>query len=395
MSELANNFAHAGVTREEPVPVPSGYRLVARRTRLGVGDGVLELATSEVKSWGVKTRVGFRVSPTAEAPTAEVPAAEVSAGDTYVVSLGPVREPVRVAWVDERGFGYETLAGHPLSGEEAFIVEQDASGTVWLVNRSVSRPATTLWWMLSPLLRLAQLYFVGAYGRSLRRAVAVADEGEPVLELWEQPVTYAAVGATQAADLMFYPPVGYRPVERSTRIGHGVERFEFAWTETMSWGIQRRSGFIVDIAASPSEVTDTTYVPVVFDTEGVPIEPALTSPTEATFGPNGEPFLQPGDTAILAIPFGPFRVKAPARVVYVVDEPDRKGFAYGTLRGHPENGEEAFVVEKRADDSVWLTIKAFSRPANRWWWIVYPVLRITQEVFTRRYERALTGPPGS
>ena len=29
--------------------------------------------------------------------------------------------------------------------------------------------------------------------------------------------------------------------------------------------------------------------------------------------------------------FGPFRVKAPARVVYVIDEPNRKGFAYGTL----------------------------------------------------------------
>jgi uncharacterized protein (UPF0548 family) len=235
---------------------------------------------------------------------------------------------------------------------------------------------------------------VGAYGRALRHAVTAVDEGEPQLELWEQPVSYAAVGATQAADLMYYPPAGYRPVERSTRIGHGVERFESAWTAAMSWGIQKRSGFLVDIAPSPSEVTDTTYVPVSFDAEGVPLESALTSPAETIYGLDGEPFLKPGDTAILAIPFGRFRVKVPARVVYVVDEPDRKGFAYGTLAGHPENGEEAFLVERRADDSVWLTIRAFSRPANRWWWIVYPVLRITQEVFTRRYERALTGPLG-
>jgi uncharacterized protein (UPF0548 family) len=390
MPEPRSNFAYTGVTWDEPITVPAGYRLIARRTRLGVGDGVLDFAISEVKSWGVKTRVGFRVS----ASTAES-SAEVSAGDTYVVSLGPVREPVRVAWVESNGFGYETLAGHPLSGEEAFILEQDSSGTVWLVNRSVSRPATTLWRILSPLLRLAQWYFVGAYGRSLRHAVAAVDEGAQVLELWEQPVTYAAVGATQAADLMYYPPTGYRPVERSTRIGHGVERFEFAWTEAMSWGIQKRSGMRVDVAEAPSEVTDTTYVPVSFDAEGVPLEPAVTSSGEATFGPDGEPFLQPGDTATLAIPFGLFRVRAPARVVYVVDEPERKGFAYGTLRGHPENGEEAFLVEKRADDSVWLTIKAFSRPANRWWWLVYPVLRVTQEVFTRRYERALTGPLGS
>jgi uncharacterized protein (UPF0548 family) len=193
---------------------------------------------------------------------------------------------------------------------------------------------------------------------------------------------------------MRYPPVGYRPIERTTRIGHGVERFEFACTETMSWGIQKRSGFLVDIAASPSKVTGSTYVPVSFDDDGVPVEPAFTSVAEAVYGPDGEPFLQPGDTATLVIPWGPLRVKAPARVVYLVNEPHRKGFAYGTLRGHPEDGEEAFIVERREDDSVWLTIRAFSRPANRWWWMVYPILRIAQEVFTRRYERSLTGPLG-
>ena len=37
-------------------------------------------------------------------------------------------------------------------------------------------------------------------------------------------------------------------------------------------------------------------------------------------------------------------VRAPCRVVYVVDEPDRRGFAYGTLPGHAESGEERFVV---------------------------------------------------
>ena len=37
-------------------------------------------------------------------------------------------------------------------------------------------------------------------------------------------------------------------------------------------------------------------------------------------------------------------VRAPCRVVYVVDEPDRRGFAYGTLPGHAESGEELFMV---------------------------------------------------
>lgn len=68
--------------------------------------------------------------------------------------------------------------------------------------------------------------------------------------------------------------------------------------------------------------------------------------------------------------------------------PDRAGFAYGTLPGHPESGEEAFVVS-RAPDGVRFTITAFSRPAT---WLARlggPVTLLGQEYFTRRYLRAL------
>jgi uncharacterized protein (UPF0548 family) len=211
-------------------------------------------------------------------------------------------------------------------------------------------------------------------------------------ELWEQAVTYAAVGATQAADLMQYPPAGYRPLERRVRIGHGPARFEWAWTSAMSWGIQRLSGMHVDVDPTPVEVAELSYQPVAFGDDGEPIAPAVIGASgETMFGPDGAALVVPGDSAVLRIPFGPIRVSAPARVVYVIDEPKRKGFAYGTLPGHPEDGEEAFIVEQQDDGSVWLRIRAFSRPANPWWWAVYPVLRVTQEFYTRRYERALAG----
>ena len=99
--------------------------------------------------------------------------------------------------------------------------------------------------------------------------------------------------------------------------------------------------------------------------------------------------LRPGDSALLK--WWAWPLKIPVRVVYVIDEPQRRGFAYGTLPGHPEEGEEAFVVERRDDDSVWLTIRAFSRPSNRWYWVGYPALRLLQAIFTHRYEKALTG----
>lgn len=212
------------------------------------------------------------------------------------------------------------------------------------------------------------------------------------LPLWERPVSYAAVGATQAEDLLRYPPAGYRPVERRVRIGHGDARWEHAWTGALSWAIQRGSGMRVELHDSPREVTDLTYTPVGFDDEGNPARPSTVDDEgESLFAPNGEPFLKPGDTATLRIPFGPLHVSAPVRVVYVVDEPAKKGFAYGTLPGHPESGEECWIIERTEDGSVWMTIRAFSRPSHWAWWLIYPVLRFAQELYTRRYERSLSG----
>jgi uncharacterized protein (UPF0548 family) len=210
-------------------------------------------------------------------------------------------------------------------------------------------------------------------------------------QLWRVPVTYAAIGATQADDLLQYPPKGFRPIERRVRIGHGPARWEYAWLQTLSWGIQRGAGFHVELVDSPAEVSEGTYLPVAFDAAGSPVHPATTSgDAEVVFAPSGDPLIRPGDTAFLKWMLWP--AKIPARVVYVIDEPDRKGFAYGTLPGHPERGEEAFVVERRADESVWLVIRAFSRPANAFFWASYPALRLMQAIFTARYERALAGP---
>ena len=212
---------------------------------------------------------------------------------------------------------------------------------------------------------------------------------------WQQVVTYGAVGGTKAADLMAFPPAGFRPFEQRSRIGHGDARWQHAWQSTMTWGIQRGSGIQVRLQDSPAEVTDGTYTPVAFDERGIPVAPELPSGThEVVYGGEGQTFIAPGDTALLIVPFWPFGVRAPCRVIYVIDEPKRKGFAYGTLPGHPESGEEAFVVEQTDDGSVWLTIRAFSRPSGWQWWAVYPALRIAQAVFTRRYFRALSDPLG-
>ena len=210
--------------------------------------------------------------------------------------------------------------------------------------------------------------------------------------LWERRVTYGSVGGTQADDLLEFPPRFSLPVVRRARIGHGDARFAHAATTALSWGIQKRSGFEVDVEASPDEVTDGTYVAVGFNTKGIPVVPAGGDRAAVSLGPDGTPLLKPGDSATLRLRVGPVSLDCPVRVIYVVDDPACKGFAYGTLPGHPGQGEEAFLVEQEEDGSVWLTIRAFSRPAHLGWWLVAPMLRIVQARMIARYLRALAGP---
>ncbi|MCW2753654.1 MAG: hypothetical protein JWQ32_1065 [Marmoricola sp.] len=158
-------------------------------------------------------------------------------------------------------------------------------------------------------------------------------------------VTYAELGAT-LEDL----PSGYHHLDERFEIGQGRAVFDEASAELMRWGLQRRSGLAV--AASSDQV-------------------------------------ETGGVAVLRVRFGPVFVRAPVRVVAVVDEGDRRGFVYGTLPGHPECGEELFVVERDEAGVVRLHVRAFSKPGSLLARVLGPVGRLLQHHVTRRYGRAL------
>ena len=61
----------------------------------------------------------------------------------------------------------------------------------------------------------------------------------------------------------------------------------------------------------------------------------------------------------------------------------RFGFAYGTLPDHVECGEERFMIEWLADDSVWYDILAFSRPRHPLVRLSSPLARMLQKRFAR------------
>lgn len=159
--------------------------------------------------------------------------------------------------------------------------------------------------------------------------------------LADQDVTYAEVGAT-AADL----PAGYRHVVRRAALGTGRGAFHRCATALMTWEVHRASGLDVRASHSPAQV---------------------------------------GTVVSQRLGLGPVGIVAPAKVVYVVEEADRRGFAYGTLPGHPESGEESFVVSLLDDESVAMDIRSFSRPGNVISRLGQPVSHVVQDRMTGRY----------
>ncbi len=83
----------------------------------------------------------------------------------------------------------------------------------------------------------------------------------------------------------------------------------------------------------------------------------------------------------------------PCRIIYVLEESgaiERFGFAFGTLPGHSEEGEERFTVEWRRDDNtVWYELLAFARPHHILAKIGSPFVRLLQYKFAKDSQAAM------
>lgn len=147
-------------------PSDSGYRRSEVSAVIGHGEAAWERAAAAVLRWGVKTASGFEVAPPGP----------VSPGDRVIVTARlwgvSVTEPVEVVTVVEQthriGFSYRTLPGHPVSGEEAFIIHRHGD-EIQLTVRSLTRAAPQQpWRALFPALLLVQRIVRRRYLRALR-----------------------------------------------------------------------------------------------------------------------------------------------------------------------------------------------------------------------------------
>ena len=168
--------------------------------------------------------------------------------------------------------------------------------------------------------------------------------------------TYPEIGATRAAVLDGAPmPPGYRHLRYQRIVGSGPAAFEAAAACVLGWGMHRGVGFEVH-----------------------PTHPEAVEGATVAFGIG---------RGVVALP-------ASCRVIWTVDEPDRRGFGYGTLPRHPEDGEGAFVVSTDSAGRVWVEIVAFANP-GRWYTrltapAVYPLQRHADAAYARAVHRAVT-----
>ena len=155
---------HVGATRGAP---PDGYRHLAVREVIGSGRATFERAADRVLAWGMQEGAGLDVVASDEV-------ARPGAVVVVTVGLGPVRvtAPCRVvdAFREERraGFSYGTLPGHPVSGEESFLVEYREDDSVTASVTAFSRPARWFTRLGAPLSGLVQEKAARRYVRALR-----------------------------------------------------------------------------------------------------------------------------------------------------------------------------------------------------------------------------------
>jgi uncharacterized protein (UPF0548 family) len=164
--------------------------------------------------------------------------------------------------------------------------------------------------------------------------------------LVDAPLTYAPVGAARSGEV----PDGFRGSRRRTVVGSGRADFERAAAAVFDWRAQRGAGLRV----------------------------------RAT-GPSSEP----GTVVVLTAGLPRLGYDIPCRVVWAHTEGDERGFAYGTLPGHPESGEECFLIRLTPEGDVVYEIRVFFRLASRLARLGGPVSLLLQRLATDRYVSAI------
>ena len=169
---------------------------------------------------------------------------------------------------------------------------------------------------------------------------------EALLRFSRLEPTYPDLGASLGETL----PPGYHHGRSSIALGRGAEVWDAARAAVDQWRAHTGAGVRVFPADAPPEA---------------------------------------GATVALSVRLGPVVDVFGCRIVQVVDEPDRHGFAYGTLPGHPERGEESFILDRTEDGAVTFTVTVFAQGAQLITRLAQPLTNAVSSRYIDRYLRSL------
>ncbi|MBK5292345.1 MAG: DUF1990 domain-containing protein [Acidobacteriia bacterium] len=164
------SYTERGATRGAP---PKGYTADHHRIRLGQGEETYQRAKRAVRDWKMFNLYWVKLCWTYQPikPGIEVGIMVHHFGFWSLSAARIVYVIDEEAPLRRFGFAFGTLVDHMERGEERFLVEHLADGSVWYDLYSFSRPQHWLAWLFYPLARLVQKRFARHSLRAMYDAV--------------------------------------------------------------------------------------------------------------------------------------------------------------------------------------------------------------------------------
>ncbi|MCB5273617.1 hypothetical protein BJG92_01141 [Arthrobacter sp. SO5] len=173
----AGELNYEGIGSTEHGNLPPGT--LTTQAYVGQGIATYRRVVQGMFTWQLQKKAGLRVRADSD----------VVAAGARVVSgfgVGPFRlnAPCEVVWVrrpvpgdgpQSAGFGYGTLPGHPVRGEEAFEISIDAKGTVTIAVTAFGEPSSWIYAAGGAVARRARRHVTSRYIRSARELAAGAN----------------------------------------------------------------------------------------------------------------------------------------------------------------------------------------------------------------------------
>jgi uncharacterized protein (UPF0548 family) len=167
---------YQGIGSTEHGRPPADVECLVSRAYLGEGLTAYRRAVRGLLTWQLQKKSGLRVRAESDVV---VPGARVVSG----FGVGPFRidAPCEVVWVrrpvsgavpQSAGFGYGTLPGHPVRGEEAFEISIDEKGAVSIAITAFGVPSNWFYAAGGALTQRARRLVTSRYIRSAQELAA-------------------------------------------------------------------------------------------------------------------------------------------------------------------------------------------------------------------------------